>query len=302
MCLYCVGKMPKGGHLMEYITSRGRNYPIDPIEMREQPWYNTFRRKLWPYEELLVGDTIYWYESPSKQIVWKSRVSEVGRFQYPDKRSLKTWLESKPNKPDTSGPYWDNTPDHGYCLFFTVDEPQTRITIPKPAGYGFPRPGWLRVNIETAKTWGIATSGDDDLTLDDVAPFGSLYDKLLELNRKMVEVSPTRVETVVKQTIRRDTGMVMALKELCDFRCQFPGCGVRIPKRGGGFYVEVAHIEPVSKGGRSVIGNLVVLCPNHHKEMDCGTLEITVQTTDRVSGRVNGKDFEIGFPGLPTVP
>ncbi|MDP2846091.1 MAG: HNH endonuclease, partial [Candidatus Methanoperedens sp.] len=90
--------------------------------------------------------------------------------------------------------------------------------------------------------------------------------------------------------------LVKTLKELCQFRCQFPGCNVRIPKKDGGYYIEVAHIEPVSQGGKSVIGNLLVLCPNHHKEFDYGALEIIEQTTDYLCGKLNGKEFEISFP------
>jgi predicted restriction endonuclease len=89
---------------------------------------------------------------------------------------------------------------------------------------------------------------------------------------------------------------VGALKELCGYRCQFPDCGVAIPKRRGGFYAEVAHIKPVHKGGKSVLGNLLVLCPNHHKEFDLGECSIEDQTPIFVRGRLNGKPFEISFP------
>jgi predicted restriction endonuclease len=53
----------------------------------------------------------------------------------------------------------------------------------------------------------------------------------------------------------------------------------------------VAHIAPVRAGGRSVLGNLLVLCPNHHKEFDLGDLEIAAQTPARLAGRLNGVAF-----------
>ena len=117
----------------------------------------------------------------------------------------------------------------------------------------------------------------------------------------MADISPERVRSVVVRTVRRDTRLVKALKELCEFRCQFPGCGVRIPKRDGGFYIEVAHIQPMSEGGRSTIGNLLVLCPNHHKEFDYGDLEIVEQTADTIRGKLNGKEFEIQLPGANVI-
>ena len=60
-------------------------------------------------------------------------------------------------------------------------------------------------------------------------------------------------------------------------------------------YVEVAHIRPVRKGGQSIIGNLVVLCPNHHKEFDLGDLKIMEQNEKILIGVLNNKEFKIKF-------
>ncbi len=38
------------------------------------------------------------------------------------------------------------------------------------------------------------------------------------------------------------------------------------------FGCEIHHIEPVSKGGRESISNLILLCPNHHKQADLGII------------------------------
>jgi predicted restriction endonuclease len=43
-------------------------------------------------------------------------------------------------------------------------------------------------------------------------------------------------------------------------------------------------------------GNLLVLCPNHHKEFDHGNLEISEQTENKIRGIINGKEFDIKFP------
>jgi hypothetical protein len=145
--------------------------------------------------------------------------------------------------------------------------------------------------------WPYQTETKDDATLDDFVPRGALLDRIDQLNTAMSKESAKRVRTIVARTVRRDTQLVKALKELCEFRCQFPGCGVKIPKRDGGFYIEVAHIQPVSEGGQSAIGNLLVLCPNHHKEFDYGELEVIEQTASKIRGKLNGKEFEIRLPG-----
>jgi predicted restriction endonuclease len=109
----------------------------------------------------------------------------------------------------------------------------------------------------------------------------------------MKELTPERVQRIVNQTIRKDTAIVRRLKEASRFKCQFPGCNAQIRTKRGGLYVEVAHIQPVVKKGRSTLGNLLVLCPNHHKEFDHGALAVERQTLDGISGRLNGRWFEI---------
>ena len=130
---------------------------------------------------------------------------------------------------------------------------------------------------------------DDNVSKDN----GSLAESLAEIDDKMKGVSPERVARVVSTTIRKDTKIIRALKNATDFRCQFPNCGQRIVTRSGGYYIEVAHIKPVSQNGKSILGNLVVLCPNHHKEFDYDDLEIVGQTTGRIAGKLNGKAFDI---------
>lgn len=280
---------------MAYITSRGFRLPESAQEMTNRFWFNMWQRKIWPYQELVVGDILYWYESPSKCIVWKTRVSNIDRFQYKNKDAAGQRLKERFGYFNKNDPYYIDAPAKGFCLAWTI-RPLRRMNMPKPADFRFPHQGWLRIDDKITTKWQLKVTDADDLTLDEVVPSGSLLKRLRQLNNIMAEVSPKRVQSIVFQTIRRDTRLIKALKKLCDFRCQFPNCGLRIPKRNGGFYVEVAHIEPVSKGGRSVLGNFLVLCPNHHKEFDYGALEIIEQTMERVRGKLNGKDFEIILP------
>lgn len=270
--------------------------PESANDLADRFWFNLWRLKLWPYRELIVGDTLYWYESPTKNIVWKSRVTDVERFFYDSKKAVKERLKARFGDFDTTQPYFAEAPEQGYCLAWKV-APLQRMSLPKPEGLRFPGQGWCRVDDDIASMWLNQPGVADDVALDDIVPSGTLLERLNQLNVMMAEVTPERVRSVVERTVRRDTQLVKALKELCEFRCQFPGCGVRIPKRDGGFYIEVAHIQPVSRGGQSVIGNLLVLCPNHHKEFDFGDVEIVEQTVERIKGTLNGKWFEIRFPG-----
>ncbi|MCZ7384178.1 MAG: HNH endonuclease [Candidatus Methanoperedens sp.] len=277
---------------MKFITSRSK-LPSSADEMAGL-WFNLWSKQYWPLNELNVGAVLYWYESGTKSIVWKTIVEDVDRFSYGSKDEAKHKLKSRFGEFDDKQSYYIKAPSEGFCLAFKVKSLQ-RLNLPKPNGFKFPQQGWLAGNDKIAQEW-VKTEIADDSTLDMIIPNGTTIERLHLLNEVMADLSPERIKKIVSQTIRGDTKLVKAFKELCNFRCQFPDCNARIQKRNGGYYIEVAHIEPVSQGGKSVIGNLLVLCPNHHKEFDYGDLEIIEQKTDYLRGWLNGKEFEISFP------
>ncbi len=118
-------------------------------------------------------------------------------------------------------------------------------------------------------------------------------DSLHSMNEKMKNIYPDKRIQIVEKLIRSDAKIIKLLKEKYNYTCQYPGCMTKIEKKDGGFYIEVAHIKPVAKGGQSVIGNLLVLCPNHHKLFDYGNLVISEQTETILKGLLNNEPFEI---------
>lgn len=116
---------------------------------------------------------------------------------------------------------------------------------------------------------------------------------LKRLNEKMQDVNPEKRMAVVEKTLRKDKQIVDLFKKVNNYKCQFPNCDSLVMKADGINYVEVAHIKPVNQGGQSILGNIIVLCPNHHKEFDYGDLNIDVQTDKLLKGQLNGKIFQI---------
>jgi hypothetical protein len=288
---------------MLYMTSRNFVLPATEDKMAETVWFNMWQRRLWPYHEAVSGDLLYWYCSASATVAWKTRLLDIERFEYGSKEEAARRIEQRFDRSVQDDAYFRDAPSKGYCISFKV-QPIERLGIKKPQHLKMPYEGWLKITPEIMGDWLGGQAAVDEPMLDDIAPVQrlaqkeSLLDKLRRINERMVGILPERVVRLVSETIRRDTSLVKAIKEACEFRCQFPGCSVRIPKRSGGFYAEVAHIEPMHKGGRSMIGNLVVLCPNHHKELDYGTLEIAEQSLESVTGKLNGREFRISFPRL----
>jgi hypothetical protein len=118
---------------------------------------------------------------------------------------------------------------------------------------------------------------------------------LQQLNEAMQKVEPEKRIAEIELTLRKDRKIVELIKKSANYKCQFPDCSSQILTKTGTNYVEVAHIKAVHKGGQSIIGNLIVLCPNHHKEFDYGNLNIDEQSLNILKGTLNGKTFSISM-------
>lgn len=138
---------------MKFITSRGYKLPHSFEQMEQQgPWFNMWMRRLWPYFELKTNDTLYWYETISGCIVWKTVVVEVEKSSYDNKDGAFRKLKNKFGPFDENQPYCLNAPSSGYYLAYTV-KPLERLSLPKPNGLKFPRTGWLHIDSNISRDW-----------------------------------------------------------------------------------------------------------------------------------------------------
>ncbi|HEX8279090.1 MAG TPA: HNH endonuclease [Segetibacter sp.] len=92
---------------------------------------------------------------------------------------------------------------------------------------------------------------------------------------------------------KRDNKTVAQIKILRDFSCQF--CGTTITKKDGSKYIEAAHIKAKHLKGRETLDNIILLCPNHHKEFDLGDRVIVSHTKSSLDIILNGSDYHIDF-------
>ena len=289
--------------MAEFMTSQEDDFDSTTADRHPCQWWNIWLRRQWPYGEVLEEDTLYWYSSSKKAIVSRSRISRVDRFHFSGKphlfQSLKNFFGPDVNEADG---YTASKPDAGYCLAFKVKW-QENLNILKPDNFRFPQLGWARMNDELRLKWfggpQVVIPQDSEATLDNLLSnsssesSGDLLAQLREINERMQGVNPERLKKLIEVTLRKDTSIVQALKQAAGYKCQFPGCSAQIKTKSGALYVEVAHIEAVEKGGKSVLGNLLVLCPNHHKEFDHGQRKITQQSMSELVGELNGCPFSI---------
>jgi HNH endonuclease len=106
------------------------------------------------------------------------------------------------------------------------------------------------------------------------------------------EDSPEEV-TVKHKTYKRDNKTIAQLKILRNFECQI--CSTKIEKSGGGYYIEAAHIKAKSDKGRETPDNILILCPNHHKEFDFGERQILSHSKDSIEVIINGKRHNLSL-------
>lgn len=106
--------------------------------------------------------------------------------------------------------------------------------------------------------------------------------------------APPRVRTARARRIARDRKLALDLKRLYRGRCQC--CGFSFPKADGQPYSEVAHLRRISllESDLDTKDNLVVLCPNHHKMLDLGPIEIEYDASaDKLLLHEDGRTTEL---------
>lgn len=110
-----------------------------------------------------------------------------------------------------------------------------------------------------------------------------------ELNS--ISISDPEIITVKNTRYKRDNKTIAALKFLRNYKCQI--CGCSIIKGDGKFYIEAAHIKPKNQKGPESPHNILILCPNHHKEFDYGKTIIKEHSFEKVRFSMNGNYYEI---------
>ncbi|AXT50367.1 hypothetical protein D1818_05815 [Aquimarina sp. BL5] len=116
-----------------------------------------------------------------------------------------------------------------------------------------------------------------------------------QLAQELKNLKPTNPEYIKinSKTYKRDNATIAKIKILRDFRCQI--CSKRIKMKNGSYYIEAAHIKPKHLGGNELPNNIILLCPNHHKEFDYGDLKIFQHTSDILNFNLNSTEYSISL-------
>lgn len=131
------------------------------------------------------------------------------------------------------------------------------------------------------------TNSEEEEKMDEVVMGLSSHDAAERL-RALNSIDSEYVNVNGKR-LKRDQLAISLIKQNRGFKCQI--CEISIKKRNGELYVEGAHIKPKNRGGNELPQNILVLCPNHHKEFDYGNRVVIEHNEDLIKFNLNGNEY-----------
>lgn len=139
----------------------------------------------------------------------------------------------------------------------------------------------------TGKEYEDISEGQDGLEQDELIDIEAEKTReQIVLDLKSVNPKSPEIVEIRGKEYKRDNKTVAQLKILRNYECQI--CHQFILTRNGSRYIEAAHITPKRHHGPELPQNLLILCPNHHKEFDLGNLRISFRDTERIIFELNG--------------
>lgn len=117
-------------------------------------------------------------------------------------------------------------------------------------------------------------------------------EQILNDLKNLKETDP-EIIVINHKTYKRDNKTIAQIKFLRNFQCQI--CRTSILKKDGTKYIEAAHIKAKYQKGRETPENIILLCPNHHKEFDFGDLKINEHSVSDLTFTLNGKTYKLNL-------
>lgn len=117
-------------------------------------------------------------------------------------------------------------------------------------------------------------------------------EQILDDLKNLKETDP-EIISINHKSYKRDNKTIAQIKFLRNFQCQI--CGISIQKKDGTKYIEAAHIKAKYQKGRETPDNIILLCPNHHKEFDFGDLKVNEHSLSNFVFTLNGSVYNLNL-------
>ena len=145
----------------------------------------------------------------------------------------------------------------------------------------------------TGKKFKLPFVSSDEKEQVELEEFFGRHKSKADIQKELENLQGTDPEEVIvnHKTYKRDNKTIALIKIFRDFKCQI--CSTTIIKKDGSKYIEAAHIKAKHLKGRETLDNIILLCPNHHKEFDFGHLEIKLHDKKQIDFILNGQRHHI---------
>ncbi|GJE73119.1 EVE domain-containing protein [Methylorubrum podarium] len=298
--------------------------PIKAEPTRKLPptgyWIFVCNRMHWDGEARLLTDSLELSYQVSKHNISEIQVGDLGlirineqkgtgkrRFRPAGVYAVVEVIEAATNRIDDDASYYSNKTDalkivprcRVSILLNLVGSPIDRKLIPLTSNFEH-----LRRPLQTA-TIPISKAGFEEVLRISQAD-------LLEINAARLSFSPTGLSNLEKKLPNLDPrsrekivhviergGIGNAVKVNRGHKCQICEAVGQNPiafmKPNGDPYAEAHHVQPVHKLVAGSLGrqNIMVLCPNHHRQAHHGLFGIVEETETNWVVRLDGATFKI---------
>lgn len=143
----------------------------------------------------------------------------------------------------------------------------------------------------------VIAAGRSDLWLNKVDAQADTPEAVYELEREYADAEPIAREIISQRIERGRVGEAVKLKR--NSRCQVCEALKKNPVafvgRNGRTYAEAHHVNPVHRRERGSLGhlNIMVLCPNHHRQAHYGNFDVEVNAPDHWLVAIDGQTVSI---------
>lgn len=147
----------------------------------------------------------------------------------------------------------------------------------------------------TGKKFKLPYLSQDEKEQEELAKYYKTTKTKEEILEDLKNLQSTDSEEIFinQKTYKRDNKTIAQIKILRGFKCQI--CGTTIIKKDGNKYIEAAHIKAKHQKGRETLDNIILLCPNHHKEFDLGDRTIRSHDSNFIDIVLNGQQYKINL-------
>lgn len=160
-----------------------------------------------------------------------------------------------------------------------IQSSTSKITVPIPSIYEIKKESHLKILAGTEnETYRVEQKSSPKPFVPPKSKHGHPQKSKSEVNRFL-----------------RDSALVKKLKKLYADRCQI--CGFTFEYQLNKFYSEVHHYNPLEENGNDDIDNMIVVCPNHHSELDYKMIAIDYDGTtiiDKTGNKIGKISFHDG--------